>query len=202
MTDPILRNVPVAFETERLLIRAPQPGEGAVINAAILESLEELKPWMPWVHPAPSIEDSESHSRLMHAKFIQREDLHLRLWCKRSGELVGSSGLHRINWEVPKFEIGYWCRTKFAGQGYITEAVRGITRLAFEVLDAQRVELRCDALNERSRRVIERCCFTPEGHLRHDTRGTDGTVRDSLIFSLTPHEFEPLATAWPQIKVL
>ena len=44
----------------------------------------------------------------------------------KDGRFLGSSGLHRIDWDVPKFEIGYWCRTSLARRGYITEAVAKI----------------------------------------------------------------------------
>lgn len=57
--DPILRDFPDQLETERLLIRAPRPGDGAAGNAAIRESEAELRPWMPWVHPLPSPDDTE-----------------------------------------------------------------------------------------------------------------------------------------------
>ena len=73
--------------------------------------------------------------------------------------MVGSSGLQGIDWEVPKFEIGYWCRTSFTGRGYITEAVRGITAFAFEALGARRVEIRCDSRNHPSVRVAQRAGF-------------------------------------------
>ncbi len=202
VTKPILREVPTAFETERLLIRAPQPNEGEILNAAILESLKDLQPWMPWVHPAPTVENSEIHSREAHAKFLTREELYWRLWSKENGELVGCSGLHRIDWEIPKFEIGFWCRSKYSGQGYISEAVRGITRFAFNHLAAQRVEIRCDSKNERSRRVIERCNFQYEGCLRRSVLAPDGSPRDELIFSLLRDEFESLTHDWPLIKVL
>jgi hypothetical protein len=45
---PILRDFPESFETERLLIRCPMPGDGAEVYAAVSESLDELRPWMPW----------------------------------------------------------------------------------------------------------------------------------------------------------
>ena len=75
---------------------------------------------------------------------------------------------------MPKFEIGYWCSTRFSGQGYTTEAVRGIAALAFEALGAKRVEIRCDPLNRLSARVAERAGFRLQGELRNDALGTDG----------------------------
>jgi RimJ/RimL family protein N-acetyltransferase len=91
---------------------------------------------------------------------------------------------------VPRFEIGYWCRTRFAGQGYITEAVRGITGFALDHLGAKRVEIRCDSLNRRSARVAERCGFRLEGELRNAELGSDGTPRNFLVYSMLPEEHD------------
>ena len=87
---------------------------------------------------------------------------------------------------MPKFEIGYWCRTGMTGRGYTTEAVRGIAAFAFDALGAKRVEIRCDPLNRLSARVAERAGFHLEGELRNDALGTDGTLRNTLVFSAIP----------------
>jgi len=63
MTNPILLDIPESFETERLLIRVPRPGDGLAFNAAILESFDDLQPWMPWAKERPSIEKTEENSR-------------------------------------------------------------------------------------------------------------------------------------------
>jgi ribosomal-protein-serine acetyltransferase len=120
--------------------------------------------------------------RQARARFLQREDLWLLLLLKGTHTLVGGSGLHAINWDVPRFEIGYWVRRRFAGQGYITEAVRGITRFAFETLGARRVEIRCDAHNERSQAVAKRAGYKLEATLHSHSLTPDGELRDTLIF--------------------
>ena len=188
MMSPILRDFPESFETKRLLIRAPLPGGGAELNAAILESLDELRPWMPWVQPIPTIEDSEKYCWQGHANFLARRDLPLQLFLKDSGVFVGGSGLHPKDWTVPKFEIGYWCRTRFQGQGYITEAVRGITHFGFEMLGAKRIEIRCDARNMRSRHVAERAGYRLEVELQNDSLSPSGELRNTLIFAMLWHE--------------
>ena len=53
-----------------------------------------------------------------------------------------------MDWTVPRFEIGYWVRKSFAGQGYVTEAVRH-RRLAVRELRAKRVQLHIDVRNDR-----------------------------------------------------
>ena len=181
--NPLLLDFPDHFETERLLIRAPRPGDGPVVSAGIHESHAELRAWMPWAVELQPVAETESVMRHKAAAFIKRDDLMLLLFRKSDGEYVGSSGLHRIDWEVPRFEIGYWVRTSLAGNGYVTEAVNGITDFAFGTLKAERVEIRCDANNERSAAVARRAGYPLEACLRHDARGTDGALRDTLIFA-------------------
>jgi ribosomal-protein-serine acetyltransferase len=182
---PILRDFPHSFETERLTIRCPKPGDGPELNAAILETWENLREWMPWATgDKPTIEDSEANVRAAHVKFLTREDLRLSLFLKETETMVGSSGLHRMNWKVPKFEIGYWVRKRFEGKGYITEAVAGITDFAIRELGAKRIEIRCDALNERSAAVPRRLNFELEGILKNDDRHhLTGELRDTMIFA-------------------
>lgn len=139
---------------------------------------------MPWAKEVPTVEQSEEHCRNASAKFLRREDLQLLLFLKDSQTLVGSSGLHRINWDVPKFEIGYWCRTPFSGKGYIREASESIARFAFEQLGAHRVEIRADSKNERSLRIPRALGFQHEGTLQNDARDGAGALRSTEVFAL------------------
>jgi ribosomal-protein-serine acetyltransferase len=183
MTSPILLDFPDSFESERLLIRGPLPGDGAQVHAAIAESLDELRPWMPWAHLEQPVDDVEANVRQAHADFVARRDLRLHLYLRDGGDFVGSSGLHRIDWTVPRFEIGYWVRTSMAGRGFATEATRRIADFAFHDLGAERVEIWCDAGNERSAAVARRAGFTFEARLARRRRDTAGAVTDSLCFA-------------------
>ena len=184
MENPILLDFPYSFETERLIIRGPLPDDGPPLRAAVLESQAELRPWMPWAVDVMNEEAYRVRVREGRLKFLAREDLWMMLTLKESGMIIGGSGLHRIDWRVPRFEIGYWVRTSHAGLGYITEAVNGITRFAFETLGAQRVEIRCDVQNVRSADVARRAGYTLEGTLRHDARDhLSGQLRDTYVFA-------------------
>jgi RimJ/RimL family protein N-acetyltransferase len=183
--DPLLMEFPTEFYTERLLIRMPKPGDGKAVYEAIQASLNELKPWMPFAHHDQSEEGTELNIREAHANFIKREDLRLLIFHRETGEFIGSSGLHRINWSVPKFEIGYWIDARHSGKGYITEAVQGISNFAFVELKARRVEIRCDSKNLKSRRIPEVLGFTLEGILKHEGRSADGQeLRDTCIYAM------------------
>jgi len=175
--------VPEQFETERLLIRVPQPNDGKVINDAIRESIDELRPWMPWARVVPSVAESETFARESALRFRNHEDLALHFFRKSDGVYLGGSGLHNIAWDVPRFEIGYWIRTSAQGHGYVTEVVNGITAMAFDKLNAVRLEIRCDERNQRSAAVARRAGFTLEARLRCESRAPDGTLRNTLIFA-------------------
>lgn len=180
--NPILLDIPDEIETERLLIRGPRPGDGAPLNEAVVESEQELAPWMPWANPVQSVEESEILARRMMARRILREEFMLLVFRKSDGLLAGSCGLHHIDWDVPKFEIGYWLRTSLTHQGYITEAVNGLTEFCRDVLHAKRLEIRCDARNRRSAAVAERAGYTLEAHFHGDRRDTYGEISDTLMY--------------------
>lgn len=183
LIDPVMIDFPESFETERLLIRAPLWGDGVSMNEAILESLEELKPWMPFARSTPSLEESERFTRESRLSFLKRTQLYLRIFNKSTGAFIGNSGLHRINWELRNFEIGYWMRSSCVGNGYITEAVNGITDFAIRELEANRLEIRCSARNTKSAAVAERAGFTLEGILRRESREGDGELHDTKIYA-------------------
>jgi ribosomal-protein-serine acetyltransferase len=182
--DPLLLDLPAQILTERLSIAPPAPGDGPLLNRAIAESFAELHEWMPWAARMPTVEESERFVREAAANYLRRSDLPLFLRDRSSLEFIGASGLHRIDWSVPRFEIGYWCRTSRVGRGYIGEAVVAITRFAFDVLRAERVEIRTDTANTRSWRIAERLGFTLEGVLRRDTRTPQGELRDTRVYAL------------------
>ena len=183
--EAILLDIPDQLTTERLMLRAPRLGDGAMINPCIVESAAELARWMPWARPTPDVDNSEKWCRSSVAKFVTREQLDFLIFLREPETYVGTCSLHRIDWNVPKAEIGYWLRTPHCGHGYVSEATKALTDLAFQVLKMHRVEIRCDAENRRSRRVAELAGFKQEGILRNETREND-KLRDTCIFSSIP----------------
>lgn len=144
---------PLVVETERLILRVPSVAAVSVVNAAINESFTELHRWMKWADKRPTLEETTAHVQQTIQRFQSDEDFPIWGFLKNRRDFVLACGLHECDWEVPKFEIGYWCRTTYQGQGYVTEAVLALTKVGFEQLGANRIEIRCDSRNERSYRV-------------------------------------------------
>ena len=164
----LVNQLPEVLHTERLVIRVARPGDGAMFHAAVLASLPELVPWLGWVTPAPTLAESEASCLAAHERFLRNEDLMAFFITRDTGELVGGSGLHKADWALRQFEVGYWGCTRFAGTGLMTEGVRALARHAIEGLGANRVFLTTDERNLRSRRLAERAGFEFEGTLRED----------------------------------
>lgn len=184
MTEPIMRDVPEQMETQRLVMRPAQPGDGAAINAVVRESIAEVARWMPWANPTPEPEATERWCRDAAAKFITRQGLHYVIRLKDSDEIVGVCGIHRLDWTIPMFEIGYWLATRCSGQGYMTEAAGRLVKMLFDDLGASRVEIRVDDRNDRSARVAERLGFKLDGVLRCDSRDVAKQLRDTRVYSM------------------
>ena len=176
--------VPSRIETDRLVLRPYEASDGPALFEAVHESTPELSRWLPWADKHPTIDASTETCRRLRALFDAREDFTLGLFGRADGRLLGGSGLHRVRWELPSFEIGYWLRTSAVGHGYVTEAVAALAWTCFEDLGAARVEIYCDPRNERSSAVARRLGFVHEGTLRQRILGVDGRPRDSHVFSL------------------
>ena len=185
--DPFILDIPDVIVTPRLHLRAPDPVFAEALSEGIFESLERLRRWMPWAAEEPvSLDMRRRLLRERYADYYLRRDLMLLMFRREDGEFVGGTGLHRIDWSVPKFEIGYWVRTRDEGRGYVSEAVSTLTDFAFTSLRAQRVEIRCDSLNDRSAAIPRRLGFVHEATLRSDRRAAQAPeLRDTLIFART-----------------
>lgn len=172
----------------RVRIRPFVAGDAEDQFAAIEESRERIQRWLPWVPRYESVDDSRDTIARMQARWLLREDFDAGIFRRETGALLGGIGFHPRNWEAGYFVIGYWLRTSAEGHGYVTEAVHLLTEFAFTALSAHRVEITCDARNERSAAVAERAGFVREARLRNARRGADGALSDTLIFALTDQD--------------
>jgi RimJ/RimL family protein N-acetyltransferase len=187
--DPILIEIPDLIRTERLDILIPRAGDGKDVFEGVAESLAELRKFpasVPWAMAEPSIDASESFCRHAFASAIERKEFRYLLRERDCSEFIGCASLHRIDWLVPKCEVGFWCRTSMSGRGYITEAVKALVEMAFELIHAERIEILTDHENAAARLVCERAGFALEGIHRHNRRAPDGKLRDICVYARLP----------------
>lgn len=178
-----MKGFPEKIATERLILRVAKPGDGKAMHHAIKQSHQDLSPWLGWVTPMPTEDQVEQNCRGAYARFLLNEDLMVLIFKKDDGELIGGSSLHDPHWEVGCFEVGYWGHSAFTGQGFMTEAIRGISDFALNELDASRVFLTTDERNERSWRLAERAGFEYEGTLRNERFDLEGKLRNTRVYA-------------------
>jgi N-acetyltransferase len=112
-----------------------------------------------------------------------------------SGEVIGSTRFHSPAPAHRRVEIGWtWLGRAWQRTGANTEAKYLMLRHAFEQWGCMRVEFKTSTLNERSRAALQRIGAVEEGVLRHHMINEDGTVRDSVYFSILLEE-------WPSVKL-
>ncbi len=204
ITRPFLRDMPSEWIGSRIVLRRWRDEDAQPLFDAIMESQGRLRQWMPkgpsisqsWADTYHSVDDAIEFVRRQSGHWALHEHIGLGIFAEETGTLLGSIGMRVNDTKLLIVELGYWIRTSAEGQGYVSEAARQVTMFAFEGLGAQRVQIRCDARNQRSKAVPERLGFLFEGCHRRDSLGTDGTIRDTLVYAMIPEDFARVRETW------
>jgi RimJ/RimL family protein N-acetyltransferase len=147
---------------------------------------------MPWAHEDPEpLEAKVELLRGFRGRFDLGQDFVYGIFSRGESEALGGTGLHTRRGEGA-FEIGYWIRASSTGEGLCTEATAAVTRVGFEVCEADRIEIRVDPANAASLAIPRKLGFAEEGTARGVFHGADGTPRagDAVVFALLRGEFE------------
>jgi RimJ/RimL family protein N-acetyltransferase len=111
-----------------------------------------------------------------------------------TGQVIGSSSYHDIVPAVQRLEIGYtWYAASYQRSAVNTTAKLLLMHHAFDTLGALLVGWRTDNDNFASQRAIERLGARKDGVIRHHALRRDGSVRDTVMYSLT-------AAEWPEVR--
>lgn len=111
-----------------------------------------------------------------------------------AGQLAGSTRYGDLRPADAGLEIGWtWLHPRHHGTGVNRRMKRLLLAHAFEHMGMQRVQLKTDILNLRSQRAIAALGATREGVLRAHMRRPDGSMRDTVMYSVTAPE-------WPDVK--
>ncbi len=180
MIDP-----PYRIVSERLVIRCWEPRDAARMKEAIDSSLDELRPWMPWARAEPQpLSEKVALLRKFRGGFDLGTDFIMGMFDHDERDVLGGTGLHKRR-SGDALEIGYWIRSSHVRRGLATESSAALTRVAFELCDVDRVEIRVDPANEASLSIPRKLGFVEEGMLRRRLPpDEDGVPRDVIVYSL------------------
>jgi RimJ/RimL family protein N-acetyltransferase len=174
--------------TERLVLRCWHPIDAPRLKAAIDASLDHIGPWMPWAHQEPeSVAAKAERLRQMRGRFDLGVDYAYGVFDRDEHAVLGGAGLHMRVGDAAR-EIGYWIHAAHIGKGLATELAAALTRVAFEVDGVRRVEIHCGPENVRSAAVPRKLGYIHEATLRARYVRPDGTLRDTMIWTLLAGE--------------
>lgn len=190
--NKFLLNIPDSIETERLVLRGYRAGDGPLIYAAGLRNQQHFAEFESgnFLLHLNNEEDAEAAARELAADWMARKHFFIGIFEKTTHNWCGQIYVAPTDWKLPEFTIGYVADVEFEGKGYISEAVSSVLELLFINLGAHRVKSDCNENNSRSWRLLERCGFTREGHLRQNRKNADGTFHGDFLYAILRTEFE------------
>lgn len=150
-----------------------------------------------WKLRVTSIPEPDQAAMYIAAALMGQHDGHMLPFVVRepaSGQIVGSTRYHDIVPAADRVEIGYtWYARRVQRTAINTECKLLLLSHAFDTLGCAVVGLRTDHMNFASQRAIERLGAHRDGVIRHNAPRRDGTVRDTVMYSILAHE-------WPDVK--
>jgi N-acetyltransferase len=183
---------PVTLEGKTIRLEPLRPEHAELFWEAARNSLDDIFQWIPY-----RMQTLEDFQRVVSKAFDEQERRESVVFAtveRSSGRVIGSTRFMNIDRNNRRVEIGStWIAPAWHRTAVNTEAKYLMLQHAFEVWKCFRVELKTDALNQRSRNAILRIGAKEEGTLRKHVLTWTGRVRDSVYFSI-------LDTEWPEVK--
>lgn len=165
-----------------LIVRPLAVDDAPAVAEAVAESLAELKRFMPWAHDPQTVASQCERLKGVNAAYWKGDDFGFGAFHRATGAFAGGFGLHRRTLNPLGLELGYWVRTRDAGQGLATIVSQALIAYAFQWLGCERVQCGHNAANAASGEVIRKCGFAFEGTLRcFEPTPTPAMVADGCI---------------------
>ena len=177
------------LENTRVLLRPFRPSDTEALRTIAFD--EEI--WRYMINRISNEEELEAWVQTVISGYQQGTRYTFMIIDKATGQLAGSTSYGNMSETDKRLEIGWtWLSKDHRGSGLNRHCKYLLLRYAFEVLQMERVELKGDALNMRSRKAILRLGATEEGILRSHTLMHDGRRRDTFYYSILQPEWEQI----------
>jgi ribosomal-protein-serine acetyltransferase len=177
----------VALEiTPNLHARPAIISDAPALAELVRNNLTQISSFLPAVAALATVAGAKNHLQRVAELAVREELLEWNLFS--DGALCGSLRINHIEKDTHKVAIGYFVGTEYQGRGIATKSVRAVTAYCFNVLNVNRIELRCATSNGPSMRVAERSGFIREGILRQ-AELLGGAYADLYLYSLLRDEF-------------
>lgn len=165
----------------------------AMHAGGLRSTLAEGRLWELWYTNVPAPDAVEEYVAVALGAQARGECLAFAVR-DAAGEVVGTTRYYHLSPQVPRLDIGYtWYAPRVQRTGLNTEAKLLLLQHAFEVLGCEAVGFETSWFNHPSRTAIARLGAKQDGVLRSHLRHRDGSLRDTVVFSI-------LSGEWPAVK--
>lgn len=182
---------PYRIETDRLIIRCYEPADAPLLKDAIDSSVDHMREFSVWLEDEPpSLDEQIAVVKRFRVAFDSAEAFVYGIFDRDEREQLGGTGLHpRVG--PGGLEIGYFVRASAARRGIATEAAAVLTRVGFDVCEADRIEIRIDPNNTRSFGIPRKLGFPVEATLRRRLPARAGQpLRDVVVHTLFREDYD------------
>lgn len=161
--------------SQGLVIRRYRHDDARALGNAVTQSIDHLRPWMPWVHFEPqSVEQREQLIDRWNASWDSGMEFVMGLF--EDETCVGSTGIH-LRGEKGTVDLGYWLASTHVGRGIVTEVVHQLFAVSCAFPEITCVEIVNDAANVASGAVAERCGFLVVEEFEHEVEAPSESGR-------------------------
>jgi ribosomal-protein-serine acetyltransferase len=179
--------MPTTLTDNVVLLRPLQPTDRDAMYAAVMESIAEVSPWLPWCHPAYASGETAAFIESSMQAWANQSHFTFGIFDAADGSCCGTISLNHIVRQNRYANIGYWVRTGRTRRGLASRAVRLVARFAFENVGLTRVEIAAIPENLASRRVAEKAGATLESVIRNRIV-MHGRAYPAALYSLVPQD--------------
>ncbi len=182
--------LPITLEGNQVLIRPMTLQD----KDQLVEAASDGSLWNLWYTSVPTPEKMESYILTALTEQEEKKSLPFIIIRKKDQKIVGTTRYMNIESVIRRLEIGStWYAKSSQRTGVNTESKYLLLKHAFESLGCLAVELRTHWINHQSRAAIERLGAKLDGVLRNHRIASDGTLRDTVVYSI-------LNSEWPMVK--
>jgi RimJ/RimL family protein N-acetyltransferase len=182
--------LPITLEGNQVLIRPMTLQD----KDLLVEAASDGSLWNLWYTSVPTPEKMESYILTALTEQEEKKSLPFIIIRKKDQKIVGTTRYMNIESVIRRLEIGStWYAKSSQRTGVNTESKYLLLKHAFESLGCLAVELRTHWINHQSRAAIERLGAKLDGVLRNHRIASDGTLRDTVVYSI-------LNSEWPMVK--
>ena len=178
-----------SLTTPNLLVRLFELKDAATLRETLKNTRDSLLPWIPWAVDEPEpLNVKEAKIRKWKGEYYLDLNYAYGIFSGDGSKLIG--GAFMFTRQGPGIlEIGYWITHEECGKGYATEVSYALTKLGFEHIGIEKIEIHCNSDHKASARIPEKLGYKLESENRRLEKKKDGARIRFMVWVMFREEF-------------